>query len=113
MVKNTVLETGFRGSPAVATVIPAVPGLARSAAVMVAVSCELLLNDVVRSLVFQSTTELDAKFEPFTVNRMTELPAVAVVGEIELMCGVGGVLNVGPPQLGRTKLSPMTVKRRE
>lgn len=69
------------GPPAVATVIPAVPGVPRSAAVMVAVSCELLLNDVVRSLVFQSTTELGAKFEPFTVNRTTELPAVALVGD--------------------------------
>src|SRR5215468_3444328 len=105
MVKNTVFETGFRGSPAVATVIPAVPGVARSAAVMVAVSCELLLNDVLRSLVFHSTTELAAKFDPFMVNRTTELPAVALIGEIELMCGVGGVLNVGPPQSGRTKLS--------
>jgi hypothetical protein len=112
MVKKTVFETGFKGSPAVATVTPAVPGVARSAAVMVAVSCELLLNEVALSLLFQSTTELDAKFDPFTVNRITELPAVALIGEIELMCGVGGVLNVGPPQPGSTKLSPSAARRR-
>jgi hypothetical protein len=68
MVKKTVFETGFKGSPAVPTVTPAVPAVARSAAVMVAVSCELLLNEVALPLLFQSTTELDAKFDPFTVN---------------------------------------------
>jgi hypothetical protein len=111
MVKKTVFETGFKGSPAVATVTPAVPEVARSAAVMVAVSCVLLLNEVTPSLLFQSTTELDEKFDPFTVKRTGALPAVALVGEIELMCGVGGVLNVGPPQPGSSKI-PSTVRRR-
>jgi len=112
MVKKTVFETGFKGSPAVATVTPAVPAVARSAAVMVAVSWVLLLNEVALSLLFQSTTELDAKFDPFTVTRTGELPAVALVGEIELMCGVGGVLNVGPPQPGGSKLIPSAARRR-
>jgi hypothetical protein len=106
MVKKTVFETGFKGSPAVATVTPAVPEAARSAAVMVAVSCELLLNEVTLSLVFQSTTELVAKFDPLTVSRITGLPAGAFVGEIDVICGVGGVLKVGPPHPGSSKLSP-------
>ena len=111
MVKKTVFETGFKGSPAVPTVTPAVPEAARSAAVMVAVSCELLLNEVALSLVFQSTTELGAKFDPFTVNRIAGLPAGAFVGEIEVICGVGGVLNVGPPHPS-SKLSPKAAKTR-
>ena len=102
-MKKIVLENGFKGSPVVATVTPAVPEVARSAAVMVAVSCVLLLNEVALSLLFQSTTEEDAKFDPFT----------ALVGEIEVMCGVGGVLNVGPKlQPGSAKLSPSAARRR-
>jgi hypothetical protein len=112
MMKTTVFETGLRGSPKVATVTPAVPGVARSAAVMVAVSCVLLLNEVALSPLFQSTTELDAKFDPCTVKRTGGPPAVALVGEIELMCGVGGVLNVGPPQPGSSKLIPSATRRR-
>ena len=112
MVKETVFETGFKGSPAVPTVTPGVPEAARSAAVMVAASCELLLNEVALSLVFQSTTELEAKFDPFTVNRIAGLPAGAFVGEIEVICGVGGVLNVGPPHPGSSKLSPKAAKTR-
>jgi hypothetical protein len=111
MVKKTVFETGFNGSPAVATVTPAVPEVARSAAVMVTVSCVLLLNEVALSLLFQSTTELAAKFDPFTIKRTGGLPAVVLVGEIELMCGVGGVLNVGPPQPGSSNPIPSTVRR--
>jgi hypothetical protein len=113
MVKKTLLETGFKGSPAVATVTPAVPEVARSAAVMVAVSCVLLLNEVALSLLFQSTTEEDAKFDPFTIKRRGKLPAVALVGEIEVICGVGGVLNLGPKlQPGSAKLSPSAARRR-
>ena len=112
MVKKTVFETGFKGSPAVPTVTPAVPEVARSAGVMVAVSCELLLKEVALSLVFQSTTELEAKFDPFTVNRIAGLPAGAFVGEIEVICGVGGVRNVGPPHPGSSKVSPKAAKTR-
>jgi hypothetical protein len=111
MVKKTVFETGFKGSPAVATVTPAVPEVARSAAVMVAVSCVLLLNEVALSPLFQSTTEVDAKFDPFTIKRTVELPAGALVGEIEVMCGVGGVLKIGPPQPGSSKPIPSTVRK--
>jgi hypothetical protein len=71
-----------------------------------------IMNEVGLSLVFQSTTELDAKFDPFTVNSIAGLPAGAFVGEIEVICGVGGVLNLGPPHPGSSKLSPKAAKTR-
>ena len=71
------------------TVTEAVPAMAMSAAEMEAVSLVLLANVVVRGDPFQSTTEPATKFEPFTVSVKAGPPAVALVGEIELIAGTG------------------------
>jgi hypothetical protein len=71
------------------TVTEAVPGVAMSAAEMEAVSLVLLKNVVLRADPFQSTTEPETKFEPFTVSVKAGPPAVALLGEIELIAGTG------------------------
>jgi hypothetical protein len=71
------------------TVTEAVPAVAMSAAEMEAVSLVLLANVVVRADPFQSTTEPETKFEPFTVRVKAGPPAVALLGEIELIAGTG------------------------
>jgi hypothetical protein len=112
MVKNTLFETGAKVSLEFATLTIAVPGVAMSMAVIVAVSCVLLLNVVTRSVLFQSTTELETKFDPFTVKTKDNPPAVVLIGEIELICGGGGFLNVGPPQPASSRLIPSATRRR-
>jgi hypothetical protein len=71
------------------TVTEAVPAVAMSAAEMEAVSLVRLANVVVRGDPFQSTTEPKTKFEPFTVSVKAGPPAVALLGEIELIAGTG------------------------
>ena len=71
------------------TVTEAVPAVAMSAAEMEAVTLVLLANVVVRADPFQSTTEPETKFEPFTVRVKAGPPAVALLGEIELIAGTG------------------------
>ena|ERR1700731_3773048 len=71
------------------TVTEAVPCVAMSAMEMEAVSFVLLANVVVRADPFQSTTEPETKFEPFTVSVKAGPPAVALLGEIELIAGTG------------------------
>jgi hypothetical protein len=71
------------------TVTEAVPAVWMSAAEMEAISLVLLTNVVVRADPFQFTTEPETKFEPFTVRVKAGPPAVALLGEIELIAGTG------------------------
>jgi hypothetical protein len=90
------------------TVTEAVPAVVMSAAVIWACSCVLLTNVVVRSLPFQRTTEVTAKFVPVAVSVKAAPPATALVGEIELRVGTGLVAvmvnvfaaEVPPPGVG-------------
>ena len=85
------------------TVTEAVPGVTMSRAEMEAVSFVLLANVVVRGDPFQFTTEPETKLEPFTVRVKAGPPAVALLGEIELIAGTGLLtvnviaLDVPPP----------------
>ncbi len=56
---------------------------------MEAVSIVLLEKVVVRADPFQFTTEVVTKPEPFTVSVKAKPPAVALLGEIELIAGTG------------------------
>jgi hypothetical protein len=94
------------------TVTVALPTVAMSAAVMVAVSCVLLTNAVARALPFQFTTDDDTKPEPVTVNAKPAPPAVAVPGESEVRAGVGllvivkvSAFDVPPPGGGLTTVT--------
>ena len=71
------------------TVTEAAPGVPMSAAEMEAASFVLLENVVVRGAPFQSTTEPETKFEPFTASVKAGPPAVALMGEIEPIAGTG------------------------
>jgi hypothetical protein len=62
-----VKETGAELTPELDTVIDAVPAEAISEAEMRAVSCVELTNVVARAELFQLTTDVFRKFEPFTV----------------------------------------------
>jgi hypothetical protein len=57
---------------------------------MIAVSWLLLTNDVVRGEPFQTTTALLLKSLPFKARTNPAAPAVALVGEIEVIEGVAG-----------------------
>ena len=99
----TGLGTGFGGKlmvnvtglelppPAggVKTVTEAVPAVAKSAAVICAVSCVLFTKFVARGLPFQRTTESATKFAPFTVMVRPLVPACASLGVIVVMRGTG------------------------
>lgn len=56
----------------------------------VAVSCLLLTSDIARDIPFHTTTELPLKFLPFTVIAKAAPPAVALLGEIDVIDGVDG-----------------------
>ena len=74
--------------------------MAMSAAEMAAVTLVLPTNVVVRADPFQSTTEPETKFEPFTVRVKAGPPAVALLGEIELIAGTGLLtVNVFAPDV--------------
>ena len=70
-----------------------VPALAMSLARMAAVSCELLTKVVVRSAPFQRTTDVERKFEPFTIKEKAGLPDITAEGDIELTLGRGLFLS--------------------
>jgi len=80
------------------TVIEAVPGLAMSAAVTVAVSCVEETNVVASEVAFQRTVEVETKFVPLTVNVNCGSPAEAQVGLSELMAGAALIVNVAAPE---------------
>jgi hypothetical protein len=61
-----------------------------SVAGIVAVSCLLLTSDAGRDSPFHVTTELLLKLLPFMVRTKPAPPAVATVGEIEVIDGVDG-----------------------
>lgn len=90
-VASTVpVETVWFALAGLYTKTTAVSGCARSVAGIVAVSCLLLTNDVVRDVPFHTTTALLSKLLPFTV-RVRPLPlAVVLVGESEVTDGVEG-----------------------
>lgn len=69
-------------------------GCAICVAEIAAVSWLLLTNDVVRGEPFQTTTALLLKSLPFTVSENPAAPALALLGEIEVIEGVAGQ----PPQ---------------
>jgi hypothetical protein len=93
------------------TVTEAVPCVAMSAAEMEAVTFVLLKNLVLRGDPFQSTTEPMTRFEPFTVSVNAGPPAVALMGEIELIVGTGLLtvnviaFDVPPPGVALTTLT--------
>ncbi|MGA9259914.1 MAG: hypothetical protein WBV98_25220 [Candidatus Sulfotelmatobacter sp.] len=67
-----------------------VPDCAMSVVVMAATNSWLLMNFVTRKEPFQLTTESLRKSLPLTVNKNWLPPAVALLGEIEVMDGTGG-----------------------
>jgi hypothetical protein len=79
------------------TVTCPVPEVAISAAVIAAVNCVALTNDVVRLLPFHFTTEPVPNPVPFTVRMNAAPPAGALEGESELMVGVGLLMVNGEP----------------
>ena len=87
------------------TVTETVPAAAMSAA-EIAVTIVLLANVVARADPFQFTTEPVTKPEPFTVSVKAAPPAVALLGEIELIAGTGfwmvnlAEFDVAPPVPG-------------
>ena len=88
------------------TVTLALPPVATSAAVMLAESCVLLPNVVVRLLPFHRTTEFAKKLVPLTVSVKALLPATTVLGARLVRVGDGllmvkvNALVVPPPRVG-------------
>lgn len=89
------------------TVTLALPPVATSAAVILAVSCVLLPpNEVVRLLPFHRTTEFAKKLVPVTVSVKALLPATTVLGARVVRVGDGllmvkvSALDVPPPRVG-------------
>src|SRR5712691_7526727 len=74
-----------------------VPLTAMSLAEIVAVSWLLLTNVVVRSALFQRTTEPEMKPVPVTISVKAASPAAVLFGESEAICGTGLVVCVGAP----------------
>jgi hypothetical protein len=54
-----------------------------------AVSCEGLTNVVVAAVPLKFTADVETKFVPFTVSVKAAPPAVAVVGESDVIAGRG------------------------
>jgi hypothetical protein len=71
------------------TVTEAVPAVAISAAVTVAVTCVEETNIVLSAVPFHFTVEVELKFVPFTVKVNCGPPAAAHVGLIEVVVGAG------------------------
>lgn len=71
------------------TVTLNVPAVAISAAVMDAVTCVELTNVVAAAVPLKFTADVETKFVPFTVSVKVAPPAVAVVGESDVIAGRG------------------------
>ena len=93
------------------TVIEAVSGVAIRAVVTVAVTCVEEPNVVASVVPFHLTVEVETKFVPVTVNVNCPPPAVAQVGLIELVVGIGLLIvnvcgfDVPPPGAGFTTVT--------
>ena len=74
------------------TVTVAVPAVAISAAAIAAVSWVELTNVVVLAAPLNFTTDVDTKPVPLTVRAKAALPAVALVGAIEVSVGAGSLM---------------------
>lgn len=88
MLKTTTVDVPPPGAGLV-TVTLALPAAAMSAAVMAAVSCVALTNVVVFAVPLNFTAEDDTKPVPLTVSVKAAPPAVAPVGESEVIAGAG------------------------
>jgi hypothetical protein len=90
--KYVELEPEFNGDADLENSLPLAirSGLCDVRAVMVATNSWLLMNVVTRKEPFQLTTESRWKSLPLTVSRNWLPPAVALLGEIEVMDGAGG-----------------------
>jgi len=71
------------------TVINPVPAAAISAAVIVAVTCVPLLNDVALGDPLKFTVDVEIKFVPFTANENVGPPAVVAFGTSDVIVGSG------------------------
>jgi hypothetical protein len=95
---STVKGSAFDVTPVVTTVICAVPGveskLAGTAAVNWVADTKLVLSDEV----FHCTAEAALKLVPLTVRVKPDPVAVALVGEMLLMVGVGGGAGLIVPE---------------
>ncbi|HUJ82999.1 MAG TPA: hypothetical protein VLW83_14025 [Candidatus Acidoferrales bacterium] len=78
-------------------------GDATSVDEIVAVSSPLLMKLVETGFPFQVTDDEEVKFDPFTVSVKSLLPATSLVGESDVIAGVGllgdtgGVITLFPP----------------
>jgi hypothetical protein len=88
MVKGELAEVPPPGA-GLKTATWAVPADVMSAAVTAACNCVALTNVVVRFAPFHWTTELLMNPLPLTVSVKAAPPAVALVGEIEVIAGTG------------------------
>src|SRR5215475_6969815 len=86
IVKTEAFDEMF---PGLTTVTPAVPATAMSVAGIDAVNCVALSTVVVRSALFQRTTEPAPKFVPVTVSENAGPPATAIFGLIFVIVGAG------------------------
>jgi hypothetical protein len=71
------------------TVTPRVPAVAMSGAVIGAVTCVASTNVVVLGVPLKFTTEPETKPVPFTVSVKAEPPAIALLGNSEVITGAG------------------------
>jgi len=82
-----------------ATVTLNVPAFAIAAAVMEAVICVALTNVVVAAVPLKFTTDPETKFVPLTVSVNPAPPAVALVGDSDVIVGEGKLTVVGSLEL--------------
>ena len=82
----TLLEAGS------STVILAVPGAAKSLAGNCAINCPCWFIVVGVAVPLKYTTEVEVKYWPVTVSDKAPCPTVTVVGEMEVITGIAGVI---------------------
>ena len=104
-LKTTAVEVPPPGVGLI-TVTLALPAVAMSEARMAAVSCVALTKVVVFALPLNWTTDVETKFVPLTVRVNAAPPAVAPVGDSEVIAGAGlltvnvAAAEVPPPGAG-------------
>jgi hypothetical protein len=95
---NTVKGTAFDVTPVVTTVICAVPGIESRLAGTAAVNCVADTKVVLSDEVFHCTAEAAPKLVPLTVRVKPDAVAVALVGEMLVIVGVGGGAGLIVPE---------------